>query len=214
MILPTDHAGIAASSKSHCQGRTGLKFRRGDLQAFDVVAYLGHQRVAISLIQTTQHTFPTKGEASGWIVFAMFEQRIEGAAAFAVIALDVTELLVKSIQISGGKLAGFRHYVFPFIHRARIVRREGFQREFVFRKGATMVPEENRLRKAVIAFAYDFVTVIKCWAYPVEGAAHNDSRSGRAPHQGCKLRGVTRARISVQRQLIGGDARQILTFEI
>ena len=181
----------------------------------DVLANRLHQRVGIRLVQAAQDAFPTVGEAAAGVVFAMLEQGVERAAALAVVALDVEELLAERVEVGGGESLRIGHDLVADVDRPGIMGSEGFQGQLVFAKGAAVVAHHDFHRQPILAFAHDLVAIVEDRTLArFERAANDDARSRRPAQQTRQLRPVAGPGIPLQRQLVGGNAGQILALEI
>ena len=57
-------------------------------------------------VQSSQHTFPAKGETPFGFSRPMLEQRIKGATALAILHLNPAKVVDQSVQIGFGKRLG------------------------------------------------------------------------------------------------------------
>src|ERR1035437_10535734 len=112
-------------------------------------AYRLNKLVRVSLVKTAQDAFPTVGEAAAWVVLAMLEQGVEGAAVLAVIALDVKELLPEGVEVSGGKCLRVGHCLVPDVDWPGIMGSEGFQGTRVVAKRAAVVCHQDFRREQI-----------------------------------------------------------------
>src|SRR6516164_7217653 len=148
----------------------GRNTRRGGCHGADLAADGVDQSGHVRLVKAAQHAFPTVGKAAGWVVLAVLEQVVETAPAFAVVALDVKELVAEGVQVCLGEFAGVGCQRFPLVYRAGVVSGKGFQWELVLGKRSAVIAEENFRWEPVRTFADDLVAIIEGRPRAVKGA--------------------------------------------
>ena len=127
----------------------------------------------------------------------------------------MNELFVECLQVGVGESLRIGDYFVADIDRSGVVDDRGFQGEPVLAEGTAVIADHDFRRKPILALAHDFVAVIKHRTRArYERAAHDHARRRRTTQEGRQLRPVTGPRIFFQRQLVRGNARQILPFEV
>src|SRR5205085_1791002 len=81
-------------------------------------------------------------------------------------------------------------------------------------EGATVIGHQNIGGQTVLAFQHNFIAVVEDGARVLQGASDNHARSGGAAQQGSQSDGVTWADVALHGQLVSGDARDIVAFEV
>src|ERR1700677_433403 len=90
------------------------------LSQLDPLAHAVLQQAEVGGVQTLEDAFPAVGEAAAFVATLVLEERVEGAAALAVLVLDLRETLGKGIEIGGGKGIGVGHQGGTLGHRRTV----------------------------------------------------------------------------------------------
>ena len=106
---------------------------------FDFLADGGDYGVDIGLVEATEDAFPTVSETAFGIVFAMLEKGVEGALAFAIVALHVEELGSEGFDVDLGEFNGIGQKRNAIVDGLGVMLGEIFERALVFAERATVV---------------------------------------------------------------------------